>query len=208
MEEPMAQEITRILREWTGGDQTALERLTPMVFDELHRIAHRYMTGEQNSLTLQTSGLVNEAFLRLVDVKEINFRDRAHFFAISATLMRQILVDFARSRRAQKRGGETVRIPVQVLGEISAADRTDLVALDDALKSLAHLDSRQSRIVELRFFAGMTIDETALVLGVSPGTVRRDWRMARAWLYRELTSGTQCSEQNARHSETLESGGE
>jgi len=207
MEEPVAQEITRILREWTGGDQSALERLTPMVFDELHRIAHRYMTGEQNSLTLQTSGLVNEAFLRLVDVKEINFRDRAHFFAISATLMRQILVDFARSRRAQKRGGESVHIPVQVLGEVAGEDRTDLVALDDALKSLSHLDSRQSRVVELRFFAGMTIEETALVLGVSPGTVRRDWRIARAWLYRELTSAAQNGQQGSSHSGPLESGG-
>jgi len=188
MAENMPHEITRILREWTAGDQSALERLTPLVFDELHRLAHRYMVGEQDFLTLETAGLVNEAFLRLVDVKEVDWKDRTHFFAISANLMRQILVDFARSRRARKRGGEVVRIPVEILGDVPESLRPDLVSLDDALKSLALLDKRQALVVELRFFGGMTVEESAEVLGVSPGTVRRDWRLARAWLYRELTS--------------------
>jgi RNA polymerase sigma factor (TIGR02999 family) len=164
------------------------------------------MVSEQNSLTLETSGLVNEAFLRLVDVREIDWRDRAHFFAISATLMRQILVDFARSRRAKKRGGETIRVPVHILGDVSGIERTDLVALDDALTSLARLDQRQCRVVELRFFGGMTVEETAAVLNVSPGTVRRDWRMARAWLYRELTSAARDPAQQSVQNQGREEG--
>jgi RNA polymerase sigma-70 factor (ECF subfamily) len=183
-------EITGILREWTAGDPSALERLTPLVVDELYRLARRYMVGERHPLTLETAALVNEAFLRLVDIKRIDWRDRVHFFAMSATLMRQILVDFARKRRSGKRGGELVRIPVEDLREVSGIDSADLVDLDEALRSLAKLDERQSRVVELRFFGGLTVEETATVLGVSPGTVRRDWRLARAWLFRELTSGT------------------
>ncbi len=183
-----AKEITSILREWTAGDSSALERLTPLVFDELSRLARRYMVGERHPVTLETAALVNEAFLRLVDVKRIEWRDRTHFFGLSATLMRQILVDFARRRRSQKRGGEYMQIPVQDLGEVAGNDRADLIELDDALQVLATLDARQSRVVELRFFGGLTVEETAEVLGVSPGTVRRDWRLARAWLFRELAS--------------------
>ena len=194
MSGPSAREITRILKDWTAGDASALERLTPLVLGELHRLARRYMVGEQNALTLETAVLVNEAFLRLVDVKRVDWRDRAHFFAMSATLMRQILVDFARTRRRQKRGGGAIRIPVQVLGDISREPPTDLVALDDALKSLARLDPRQSRVVELRYFGGLSVEETAAVLHVSQGTVHRDWRLARAWLFRELVSAPDDSE--------------
>ncbi|MFZ0426952.1 MAG: sigma-70 family RNA polymerase sigma factor [Acidobacteriota bacterium] len=194
MSGPSAREITRILKDWTAGDASALERLTPLVLEELHRLARRYMVGEQNALTLETAVLVNEAFLRLIDVKRVDWRDRAHFFAMSATLMRQILVDFARTRRRQKRGGGAIRIPVQVLGDISREPPTDLVALDDALKSLARLDPRQSRVVELRYFGGLSVEETAAVLHVSQGTVHRDWRLARAWLFRELASAPDDSE--------------
>ena len=194
MSGPSAREITRILKDWSAGDASALERLTPLVLEELHRLARRYMVGEQNALTLETAVLVNEAFLRLIDVKRVDWRDRAHFFAMSATLMRQILVDFARTRRRQKRGGGAIRIPVQVLGDISREPPTDLVALDDALKSLARLDPRQSRVVELRYFGGLSVEETAAVLHVSQGTVHRDWRLARAWLFRELASAPDDSE--------------
>lgn len=188
MSEASPKQITRILKEWTAGDSSALERLAPLVVGELRRLARYYMVGERNPVTLETAVLVNEAYLRLVDVKHVEWRDRAHFFGMSATLMRQILVDFARRRRSQKRGGEYLRIPVQDLGELAGSERTDLIELDDALQTLAVLDERQSRIVELRFFGGLTVEQTAEVLGVSPGTVRRDWRLARAWLFRELAS--------------------
>ncbi len=188
-----AQGVTRILREWSAGDSSALDRLTPLVLDELHRLARRYMVGERRPVTLETAALVNEAFLRLVDLKRVDWQDRAHFFAMSATLMRQILVDFARRRRCQKRGGGLMRIPVEDLAEISGNESTDLVRLDDALHALSGLDERQSRVVELRFFGGLSVDETAAVLHVSPGTVRRDWRMARAWLFRELAPGSEAA---------------
>jgi RNA polymerase sigma-70 factor, ECF subfamily len=197
MESGSRSEITSILREWTAGDPSALERLTPLVVDELYRLARHYMVGENHALTLETAALVNEAFLRLVDVKRIDWRGRAHFFAMCATLMRQILVDFARKRRSQKRGGELMRISLLDLRQVSDGEHTDLVDLDDALRSLATLDGRQSRVVELRFFGGLTIEETAAVLSVSPGTVRRDWRLARAWLFRELTQASEPPEVRA-----------
>ena len=178
-------EITRLLVAWGDGDEAALEELTPLVYQQLHRLAHHYLRHEQPGHTLQTSALVNEAYLRLVDWKNVRWQSRAHFFGVSAQLMRRILVDFARSRRYQKRGGG---VPALALDEAAliSGERTDLVALDEALASLSQLDARQSRVVELRFFGGLTVEETAEVLKVSAATVRRDWSVARAWLRREM----------------------
>lgn len=186
-----SQEITLLLRAWNGGDEAALEALTPLVYQELHRLAHRHLARERGDVSLQTSALVNEAYLRLVDVKQVNWQNRAHFFGVSARLMRQILVDFARQRDSLKRGGEVSVVgledtPNQDL-DIAKTRSADLVALDDALNVLSTLNERQSQIVELRFFGGLTEEEIAEVLHVSERTVRSDWRMARAWLQRELS---------------------
>ena len=178
-------EITRLLVAWGDGDEAALEELTPLVYQQLHRLAHHYLRHEQPGHTLQTSALVNEAYLRLVDWKNVRWQSRAHFFGVSAQLMRRILVDFARSRRYQKRGGGVPALALEEAALISG-ERTDLVALDEALASLSQLDARQSRVVELRFFGGLTVEETAEVLKVSAATVRRDWSVARAWLRREM----------------------
>jgi len=159
----------------------------PLVYEELHRLARRYMAGERPGHTLQTSALVNEAYLRLVDVKNLNWQNRAHFFGVSAQLMRRILVDFARSRRSLKRGGETVTISLEEGPIASRARGADVVALDDALKSLAEIDPRRSRVVELRFFGGLSAEESAEVLKVSPETVLHDWKLAKVWLLRELS---------------------
>jgi RNA polymerase sigma factor (TIGR02999 family) len=183
---PAPEEITRLLQAWSSGDQTALKELTPLVYQELHSLAHRYLGRERQGHTLQTSALVNEAYLRLIDVNQVEWQNRAHFFAVSAQLMRQILVDFARTRKAQKRGSSASHVSLDEALEFSQEKSADLVALDDALNALVALDQRQSKVVELRFFGGLSIEETAEVLKVSPGTIRRDWRMARAWLYREL----------------------
>ena len=179
-------EITGLLKAWSGGDETALDRLTPLIYGELHRLAHYFMGRERDGLTLQTSALINEAYLKLVDVREVEWQDRAHFLGVAARVMRRILVDFARTRLAEKRGGEMQRVSLADVPADSQHLDPDVLALDRALHSLEELDRRQSQVVELRFFGGMTIEETAAVLQVSPGTVRRDWRMARAWLYREL----------------------
>ena len=181
-------EITRLLVAWGDGDEAALEELTPLVYQQLHRLAHHYLRHEQPGHTLQTSALVNEAYLRLVDWKNVRWQSRAHFFGVSAQLMRRILVDFARSRRYQKRGGGVPALALEEAALISG-ERTDLVALDEALASLSQLDARQSRVVELRFFGGLTVEETAEVLKVSAATVRRDWSVARAWLRREMVGG-------------------
>ncbi len=181
------QEITLMLKAWGDGDRGALERLTSIVHDELRRQAHGYLRRENVGHTLQTSALVNEAWVRLIDAEQVNWQDRAHFFGVSAQLMRQILVDFARSRQSLKRGGQIFKITLGEAEDIAVEKETDLVALDDALNALAALDSRQSKVVEMRFFGGLSLEETAEVLKVSPGTVRRDWRMARAWLHRELS---------------------
>ena len=181
------QEISRLLYAWADGDQAALEELTPLVYEELHRLAHNYMGRERPDHTLQTTALVNEAFMRLVDWKNVRWQNRAHFFGVSAQLMRRILVDFARSRGFQKRGGGAQPLELNEAAVIGENKDSDLVALDEALEGLAKLDARQARIVELRFFGGLTIEEAAEVLKVSTGTVRRDWRLARAWLYRELS---------------------
>jgi RNA polymerase sigma-70 factor, ECF subfamily len=191
--EPAVGDISTLLRAWSGGDQSALERITPIVYEELHRLAHRYMRRERPGHSLQTTALVHEAYMRLVDYKRMQWQDRAHFFAVSSQLMRRILVERAR-RRNLKRGGGAPHVNLEeaaVVGGNRAADPGgNLVALDDALNALARLDPRKVQVVEMRFFGGLTLEETAEVLKVSAVTVRRDLRTAKAWLYRELSGGT------------------
>lgn len=179
--------VTDLLLAWGHGDESALERLVPVVHAELHRLARSQMRGERNDHTLQTTALVNEAYLRLIDLSRVRWQDRSHFFAMSSRLMRRILVDHARSRQFVKRGGGTRTIPFDD-ASITRERSVDLVALDDALRTLADIDPRKAQIVEMRFFAGFTVEETAAALGVSPETVMRDWRVAKAWLLRELHS--------------------
>lgn len=179
-------QITDLLLAWNDGDGRALDRLMPLVNDELHRLAHRYMAGERTDHPLQTTALVNEAYLRLVDSSRVRWQNRAHFFAVSAQLMRRILVDVARARQKQKRGGDAVRVTFDEALSISHEPSPALIALDDALQALAAVDPRKSKVVELRFFGGLSVDETAEVLKVSPITVMRDWALAKAWLLREL----------------------
>ena len=181
-------EITRLLVAWGDGDESALAELTPLVYQELHRLAHHYMSGERGGHTLQTTALVNEAYVRLIDWKAVRWQNRAHFFAVSAQLMRRILVDFARSRGYHKRGGGGEPIALDEAAVVAKDKGAEMVALDEALTALAELDPRHSRVVELRFFGGLSIDETAEVLKVSPATVRRDWSLARAWLHSELSN--------------------
>jgi RNA polymerase sigma factor (TIGR02999 family) len=180
-------EISNLLKAWDAGDELALERLTPLVYAELHRAAHRYMTGERSEHTLQTTALINELYLRLVDFQHVDWQNRAHFFGICAQLMRRVLVDFSRARSSQKRGGNAPQFSFDEELMISNAAQPDLVALDDALKALATVDERKSRVVELRFFGGLDVRETAEVLRVSSETVMRDWKLAKAWLFRELS---------------------
>jgi RNA polymerase sigma factor (TIGR02999 family) len=184
---PSPKEVTQLLLAWSQGDRSALEELMPLVYDELHRMARRYMVREQAAHTLQTTALVNEAYLRMVDLRKVQWQNRAHFFAVSAQLMRRILVDFARSRNYQKRGGGRRRVTLDESLEVSPEQDADLVLLDDALNALAAIDDRKRRVVELRFFGGLTVEETAHVLEVSPDTVMRDWKMAKVWLLREMT---------------------
>ena len=185
---PSQKQITELLVAWGKGDQAALEKLTPLVYNELHRLASRYMGRERRDHTLQTSALVNEAYLRLIDWKSVQWQNRAHFFAVSAQFMRRILVDFARARDYAKRGGGARKVSLDEAALLPAERGADLVALDEALKELERLDARQSRVVELRFFGGLSHEEVAEVLNVSVGTVRRDWSLARAWLHRQLSS--------------------
>jgi len=182
-------EITQLLHAWQGGDERALQRLTPVVYQELHRMAQHYMARERGDHTLQTTALINEVYLRLVNVKEVQWHDRAHFFAISAQLMRRILTDFARSHGYQKRGGGARHVPLDEACLASPEPGVDLVALEQALTRLGETDDRKSKVVELRFFGGMTVEETAEVLQISAETVMRDWSVARAWLLRELDGG-------------------
>ncbi len=184
---PLPQEVTQLLLAWGQGEQAAFEKLTPLVYKELRRLAHRYMGRERPGHTLQTTALVNEAYLRLVDCKQVRWQNRTHFFAISAQLMRRILVDFARSRRYLKRGGNAHRVSLDEALVVSQERNADLVELDDGLKALAAVDTRKSQVVELRFFGGLSVVETAEVLKVSPDTVLRDWQLAKAWLLRELS---------------------
>ena len=182
-------EVTHLLQTWRRGDAAALDRLIPLVYDELHRLAHRHMAREWANDTLQTTALVHEAYLRLIDANQVEWKNRIHFFAISANLMRRILVEFARSRGSQKRGGDVWKVPLDEAEILSPEPDENLLALDGALTALAALDPRKAKVVELRFFGGMTEEETAEVLGVSSDTVLRDWKSAKLWLYREMRHG-------------------
>jgi len=184
---PSDSEITQLLRAWNGGDESALEKLMPIVYAELHRMARQYMARESPDHTLQTSALVNEAYPRLVDAAQANWQNRVHFFAVSAQAMRRILVDWARSRQALKRGGNARPLQLDDALVVTEDQRVDLVALDDALKALAALDPRKSQVVELHFFGGLDLEETAQVLKVSSDTVLRDWKLAKSWLRCELS---------------------
>jgi RNA polymerase sigma factor (TIGR02999 family) len=181
------EEITRLLVDWSHGDASALDRLVPLVYSELHRLAQRYMRGERPDHPLQTTALVNEAYLRLVGWKEVEWKNRAHFLAVAAQIMRRILVDFARSRNYAKRGGGLRRVSLDDALLVTEAADPDLLDLDNALTRLAAVDPRKSRVVELRFFGGLNNEEIAEVLGTSPFTVIRDWNLARAWLLREMS---------------------
>ena len=181
------QEVTRLLQAWKAGDEGALERLMPLVYDELHRLARRHMAAEQTGHPLQTTALVHEVYLRLVDANTIDWQNRAHFYAICSRLMRRILIDFARSRNYQKRGPNFAHIQLEEAATISATVGSELLAVDEALKQLATIDTRKGEVVEMRFFGGLTVEEIAAALSVSPETVMRDWKLAKAWLLRELS---------------------
>ena len=183
------QEVTQLLQAWRSGDQGALDKLVPLVYRELHRLAHRYMLREHGGNTLQTTAVVHEAYLRLIDAQHIEWKDRAHFFAISANLMRRILVEFARSRARHKRGGDVRKVELDEALVLAPQRGADLVALDDALTALAAVDERKAKIIELRYFGGLSVEETAEVLHVGPDTVMRDWRLAKVWLLREMKHG-------------------
>ena len=187
LQQPSKVEVTQLLRAWGGGDDSALKKLTPLVENDLHRLAHRYMARERPGHTLQTTALVNEVYLRLVDLHQVSWQDRAHFFAISARMMRRILTDFARSRNYQKRGGAALHVSFDEALAMSQEQDAEIVAIDEALIGLAAVDARKSQVVELRFFGGLSVQETAEVLKVSPETVKRDWRFAKAWLHRVLS---------------------
>jgi RNA polymerase sigma factor (TIGR02999 family) len=182
-------QLTQLLIAWSDGDELALEKLIPLVYQELHRIAHGYMGRERADHTLQTSALVNEAYLRLVDARTVRWQNRAHFFAVSAKIMRRILVDFARSKQNLKRGGGVRKVTLNEVLEITSDGGAEMLALDEALDRLAQLNPRQSRVVELRYFGGLKEDEIGEVLKISERTVRQEWSLARAWLYRELKHG-------------------
>jgi RNA polymerase sigma factor (TIGR02999 family) len=186
LERGTSTQVTELLVRWRGGDKAALDSLMPLVYTELRRIANRYLQGERSDHTLQSTALVHEAYVRMTQQDLPQWQNRAHFFAVAAQLMRQILVDHARSHRASKRGGSAYKLALDEAEEQPLVRDVDVVALDDALKSLAHMDEQQSRVVELKFFGGLTVEDTAEVLGVSPSTVKRDWTTARAWLFREL----------------------
>jgi len=190
MESPTPPNITQLLVAWKQGDQEALAQLTPLVYRELHRLAHSYLAGERPGHVLQTTALVNEAFVRLIDWQRVDWQNRAHFFGVSAKLMRYILVQFAREQQTAKRGGQSIQVSLSEAAAISTRNNPDLVALDDALNILENLDPRQARTVELRFFGGLNLQEVAEVLRISVSSVRRDWRMAQAWLHRQLSPTT------------------
>jgi RNA polymerase sigma-70 factor, ECF subfamily len=187
-------DITQLLRDWQGGSQDALDQLVPLVYDELHVMAARHLARERRDGTLQATALVNEAYLKLIDQQRVDWQNRAHFFAIAARLMRRILIDDARARLREKRGGSVARVPVDEVAvpqPDAAVDVVDLLELDRALVELERLDPEQAKIVELRFFGGLTVEETAAVVGASPATVKREWAVAKGWLHRELTRVTQ-----------------
>ena len=192
-EQSSAVDITQLLQDWQRGDRQALDRLMPLVYDELHLIATRHLARERRERTLQTTALVNEAYMKLVAQRKVDWQNRSHFFALAARLMRRIILDDARRRQREKRGGDAVLVPIDDV-EIStpsrAVDAVDVLELDRALTDLEAIDADQSRIVELRFYGGLTIEETAEVMGVSIATIKREWAMAKGWLFRALTSGT------------------
>ncbi len=179
--------VTQMLLDWSSGDREALEKLTPLVYDELRRLARHYLRREREGHTLQSTALVHEVFLRLFDQEKVNWKDRAHFYGVCAKLMRRVLVDYARQRRYAKRQGEAHKVSLDQAAMVSAGRAAELMAVDDALVGLEGLDPRKSRIVELRFFGGLTIEETAQVLNASHATIEREWNAARAWLYHEIT---------------------
>ena len=183
---PSSHDVTLMLQAWREGDRSALEKLTPLVEAELRRLAHHYLARERSDHTLQTTALINEAWLRLIDWKQVSWQNRAHFFGVSARLMRYILVGFARTRKQQKRGGGAQHVSLDEAAAVSADRSDDLVALDDALQALARYDPRKCQIVELRFFGGLSVNETAEVMRLSPITIIREWNKAKAWLYQEL----------------------
>src|SRR6266852_6645682 len=186
---PSSSEVTGLLRAWSQGDEEALQKLMPVVYDQLRAAARRYMAGERAGHTLQTTALIHETYLRLVDIRHVKWQDRAHFFAVCAQLMRRILIDFARSRGYQKRGGDAHHVNFDEALVVTAQPDSNLVALDDALNRLAKVGERKSRVVELRFFGGLGVKETAEVMKVSADTVMRDWKFAKVWLLRELRGG-------------------
>ncbi len=186
MRDAECSETTQLLRAWASGDQGALEQLTPRVYDELRRIAGRFMRDERPGRTIQTTALVHEAYLKLIDVTNVDWQHRAHFFAVSAQIMRRILLDRARRRVAAKRGGVAPRLNLDEVPDIGSGRARELIALDDALNTLAKVDPRKAQVIELRFFGGLSVEETAEVLKVSSDTVKRDWKLARAWLLAEL----------------------
>ena len=188
MKEATTKSITQLLTAWSEGDRAALDDLVPLVHAELRRIARNHMRGERKGHTLQTTALINEAYVRLVNQKHVRWQNRAHFMAIASELMRRILVDYARRRQYQKRGGGAIQVTLSDAAQVSSERTPDLVALDEALTSLAQIDERRSRVVELRFFGGLSIAETAEVLKVSSTTVERDWTIAKAWLHKTLTN--------------------
>lgn len=190
MSEPASQNVTKLLVQWNKGDPGALEALVPLVYDELRRLARHYLKQEKQNHTLSSTALVHEAYLRLVSQKEVTWQNRAHFFGVASQMMRRILVDHARHHAYAKRGGGAMTLALDDAVATPQRKEIDLVALDDALDSLAKLDERQSRMVELRFFGGLSIEETSEVLGISAPTVKREWASARAWLYREISRGS------------------
>lgn len=187
--ETSSSDVSELLRAWSDGDKSALDALTPIVYAELRRLARRYVRGESPRGSVQATALVNEAYIRLVDYKRMQWRNRAHFFAVAAQLMRRILVDHAR-RHNLKRGGDLQHLSLHEAAALGGERTGDLVALDDAMNSLARMDARKVQVVEMRFFGGLSVEESAEVLGVSPVTVMRDWNAAKAWLYREITKGS------------------
>ena len=189
-DEASSENLTRLLVDWGNGDAQALERLVPLVYRDLRRLARRYLRSEPPGHTLQSTALVHEAYLRLIDQRNTHWQNRAHFFGISAQLIRRILVDHARARKAGKRGGNAAKIQIDDSVAAHESQGLDLVVLDDCLKTLSGIDPQQARVIELRYFAGLTVEETAEVMHVSPTTVKREWRLARAWLHREIARRT------------------
>ena len=190
MKMPPPKEVTQLLLDWNNGDKAALDKLVPLVYKEMKRLAAHYMRRERPGQTIQTTALVNEAYIRLVDYKRMRWQDRSHFFAVAAQVMRRILVERARSRHQAKRGGGAQKVSLDETAMLSDERSEELLALDDALMRLEALDPRKSRIIELRFFGGLNIEETAEVIGLSPTTIQREWRSARAWLYRVISGGS------------------